>query len=201
LAILVNALIEEPAVLYSALLADATFHEQLLAFDKDIANTASDAKCCRCGGALHSGNFPRKPRGGPRLGPEHNLRFSFSCAVDGCRSRKTPPSLRFLGRTVYLSVAVALISMMRHGITDARMARLTREIGVDRRTVARWRLWWRERFTKSPFWQIKRAGFSPPVDEKQLPGAILERFVGSTAAGRMIALLRFLAPVTGGEST
>jgi hypothetical protein len=199
LAILVNTLIEEPPVLYSALLADATFHEQLLAFDKDIANTAREAKC-RCGGALHSGNFPRKPRGGARLGPEHNLRFSFSCAVDGCRARETPPSLRFLGRKVYLSVVVVLISMMNHGITDKRMACLTNELGVDRRTVARWRLWWREAFTKTPLWQIKRADFMPPVDEKQLPGAILRRFTSSTAAERMIALLRFLAPITGGKS-
>ena len=186
--------------MYSALLADATFHEQLLAFDQDTADTAREAKCRRCGGALHSGNFPRKPRGGPRLGPEHNLRFSFSCAVDGCRSRKTPPSLRFLGRKVYLSVVVVLVSMMNHGITDQRMGRLARETGVDRRTVARWRLWWREAFTKTLFWQIRRADFMPPVDERQMPASILDRFTGSTAPDRMMALLRFIGPITGGKS-
>ena len=188
--------------MYSALLADATFHELMLAFDKDTADTAREAKCRHCGGARHFGNFMRKPRGGPRLGPEHNLRFSLCCAVDGCRARETPPSLRFLGRKVYLSVVVVLISMMNHGITDKRMACLTNELGVDRRTVVRWRLWWREAFTKTPFWQLKRADFMPPVDEKQLPGAILRRFTSSTAAERMIALLRFLAPitVTGGKS-
>ena len=108
--------------MYSALLADATFHELKLAFDKDTADTAREAKCRHCGGARHFGNFMRKPRGGPRLGPEHNLRFSLCCAVDGCRARETPPSLRFLGRQVYLSVVVVLISMMNHGITDKRMA-------------------------------------------------------------------------------
>jgi len=40
----------------------------------------------------------------------------------------------------------------------------------------------------------------PPVDEKQLPGAILRRFTSSTAAERMIALLRFLAAITAGKS-
>jgi len=30
-------------------------------------------------------------------------RFSFCCARDGCRTRKTPPSFRFLGRKVYLA--------------------------------------------------------------------------------------------------
>ena len=102
--------------MYSDLLADATFHEQLLAYDRDLANTARKAKC-RCGGARHSSNFPRKPRGVPRLGPEHQLRFSFCCVVDGCRLRETPPSLRFLGRKVYLTVAVVLISMMQLGST------------------------------------------------------------------------------------
>jgi hypothetical protein len=37
-----------------------------------------------------------------RLGRERDRRFSFCCsfccAVDGCRSRATPPSLRFLGQ-------------------------------------------------------------------------------------------------------
>jgi hypothetical protein len=74
---------------------------------------------------------------------------------------------------------------------------LTQAIGVDRRTVARWRGWWRDAFTTTPFWQIARAAFMPPIDAKQLPVAIIERFTGS-AAERMIALLRFLAPITGG---
>jgi len=66
--------------LYRSLLADARFHELLLAFDRDLAAMARKARCARCGGALHSGNFLRKPRGGPAgLGADHNLRFSFCC--------------------------------------------------------------------------------------------------------------------------
>jgi hypothetical protein len=30
----------------------------------------------------------------------YGQRFSFCCAVGGCRKRTTPPSLRFLGRKV-----------------------------------------------------------------------------------------------------
>jgi hypothetical protein len=50
-----------------------------------------------------------------------------------------------------------------------------------------------------PFWQIARASFMPPADEGRLPGAILERFAGNSLSERMIALLRFLAPITGGQ--
>jgi hypothetical protein len=186
--------------LYRDLLADATFHHLLLAFDADLADAARAERCALCSGVLHSARYPRKPRGRLcRLGPEHDRRFSFCCAVDGCRSRATPPSLRFLGRKVYLAAIVVLVSVMRHGATASRMKRLSEAIGVDRRTVERWRVWWRDGFTATPFWQIARAGFMPPVDHSSLPASLLERFTGDDAH-RLIALLRFIGPVTGGRA-
>ena len=158
--------------------------------------------CVRCGGCLHSARYWRKPRGRPkslvgRLGPEHDLRFSFCCAVDGCRGRETPASLRFLGRRVYVAAIVVLIAIMRHGTTDARMERLGEVVSVDRRTVARWRSWWRHTFTATPFWRSARARLMPPVDHDSLPASLLDRFAGDDT-DRLIALLRFLGPVTGG---
>jgi hypothetical protein len=38
----------------------------------------------------------------------------------------------------------------------------------------------------------------PPVDQERLPAALIERFAGS-AVDRLIALLRFLSPLTGGQ--
>ena len=67
-----------------------------------------------------------------------------------------PPSLRFLGRKVYLAAIVVLIAIMREGATAARMRQLSELIGVNRRTIERWREWWRGAFTASPFWQIGR---------------------------------------------
>ena len=100
------------ASLYATLLADARFHELLLAFDADLADAARAGRCRHCDGALHSAKFKRKPRGrGCKLGPEHDQRFSFCCAVDGCRGRETPASLRFLGRRVYVAAIVVLIAM------------------------------------------------------------------------------------------
>jgi hypothetical protein len=185
---------------YQAVLADAKFHEQLLSFDRDLAITARAGRCWRCGGVLHAASYDRKPRGGPAgLGQEYAERFSFCCAVDDCRKRTTPPSLRFLGRRVYLATVVTLISAMLLGTTPARLARLSAVPGIDRRTLARWRAWWRSTFTESPFAPVARAAVAPPLDIAGLPVSLLERFAGELRE-QLVALLRFLGPLTGGAS-
>ena len=186
--------------MYQNILADIGFHQLLLKYDHDMADSAKEQRC-HCGGALHSAQYRRKTKGLPAgLDKEvYCRRFSLCCAVDGCRQRMTPPSLRFLGRRVYLASIVVLISTMLHGATPLRMARLSQLFGVDRRTVARWRQWWRATFTESRFWCVARAAFMPPVDQGRLPASLLERFAGSDA-GRLLALLRFLAPITGGAA-
>jgi hypothetical protein len=185
---------------YQAVLADARFHEQLLLFDRDLAASARAARCWLCGGALHSASYDRKPRGCPDgLGQEYAERFSFCCAVDGCRKRTTPPSLRFLGRKVYLASVVTLISAMLHGTTPARLTRLSIVPGIDRRTIARWRAWWLSTFTDGPFALVAKATFMPPVDIASLPASLLDRFAGDIA-GQLSSLLRFLGPLTGGAS-
>ena len=186
--------------MYQAVLADAKFHEQLLIFDRDLSATAQAAGCYQCGGALHSAQFARKPRGGPvGLSPQYGQRFSFCCAVDGCRKRTTPPSLRFLGRRVYLATVVTLIAAMLHGTTPARLARLSVVPGIDRRPIGRWRAWWRSTFTAGPFAAVVAAAVMPPVDIADLPVSLLERFAGDLA-GKLTSLLRFLGPLTGGAS-
>ena len=185
--------------MYATLLADATFHDFLLACDRDLASQARRGGCRFCRSAVHSGHYRRKPRGRLcRLGPEHDWRFSLCCARHGCRTRKTPPSLRFLGPKVYLAATIILMAVLHEGATPARMQRLNEFVKVDRRTVACWRIFWRL-LTASSFWQAARAAFMPPVDETRLPAAMLERFAGE-AAERMTALLRFLAPITGGQA-
>ena len=189
--------------MYATLLADARFHDLLLACDRDLADLCR-AEGCACGGRLHSARFPRQPRGlskslRSRLGPEYDQRFSFCCAVDGCRTRETPASLRFLGRKIYLAGIVVLISMLRNGVTTSRMQGIREVVSVDRRTVERWRVWWRDAFTASPFWRIARAAFMPPVDRDRLPAALIERFTGGDQE-QLLGLLRFLGPITGGDN-
>ena len=187
--------------MYSTLLADTRFHDLLLACDRDLANACRAGGCELCGGVLHSARYLRKPRGRPcRLGPEHDQRFSFCCAVDGCRTRETPPSLRFLGRKVYLAAVVVLISILQQGVTEPRMQRLSGVVSIDRRTVERWRVWWRDTFTASPFWRNAHAAFMPPVVSVRLPASLIDRFTGDDA-DRLVALLRFVGPITGGDTS
>jgi hypothetical protein len=63
----------------------------------------------------------------------HDRRFSFCCAIDGRRSRVTPPSLRFLGPKVYIAAIVVLIAIPQHGGTPRRLRELTEVTGVGRR--------------------------------------------------------------------
>ena len=120
--------------------------------------------------------------------------------MDGCRKRNTPPSLRFLGRKLYLATVVTLISAMLHGTTPARLTRLSVVPGLDRRTLARWRAWWRSTFTEGAFAQLATASFMPPVDIVGLPASLLDRFAGGIEQ-KLTAVLRFLAPLTGGGAT
>jgi hypothetical protein len=181
-------------------LNDERFHELLLKLDRDLAAPVRADGCPSCHAALHAAPFARKPRGMPkRLGREHRQRLSFCCAKDGCRQRATPPSLRFLGRKVYLGGLIVLISAMRCGPTPVRIARLQELIGVSRRTVLRWRRWWYEIFTHSVFWRAAMAAFMPPAERAELPASLLRRFTGNHQQ-QLIALLRFISPITTGAA-
>ena len=180
------------------LLRDARFLAFQLAADRVVAAEVRERGCVECDGALHSANFTRKPRGGPAgIAPEADVRFSLCCAEDGCRTRHTPSSLRFLGRKVYLGAVVVIVSAMRHGATPARMRKLRDVLGVSRRTVERWRAWWRATFAESRCWREVAGRFVPVVATDRLPVSLLERFQGDDEA-RVTALLRLLAPITGG---
>ena len=179
-----------------ALLRDASLYDQLLTFDHHLAAEAHTAGCPFCGGILHSARYPRKPRGGPEdLGPDYATRLSFCCAADGCRRRTTPPSVRYLGRRVYLGAVVVLVTAMLGGITATRAAQLREWLGVNVRTLKRWRVWWREAFVASPFWRGAQGRFMPPVMIEALPASLLERFAGD-ARTRLRHALVFLAPLT-----
>jgi hypothetical protein len=181
---------------YQTLLADASFFRFLIECDRDLAAEAQKGGCLFCADVLHQANYHRRPRGEPCGLDEEGLglRFSFCCAREGCRRRHTPPSLRFLGRRVYLAAVVVLVSAMREGPTPTRLAKLEELVGVCPRTVRRWQRWWREEFPRTRAWQVLRGRCAAPViDERGLPGSALERFVG-TVREKLVAFLRSLAP-------
>lgn len=185
--------------MYRDLLADASFHERLCNFDEELGAATRAEGCLICRGVLHLARYRRKPRGrSADRRREVEWRISFCCAVRDCRKRRTPASLQFLGPRLYLAAVVVLVTALRHGMTVARIQKLTELAGLDRRTIERWQVWWRTVVPATPFWTNARAAFMPPVDETQLPTALLERFTGDEPE-RLIALLRFLAPITGGR--
>lgn len=179
-------------------LRDARFWLVLLQIDRDLAESARQGDCPHCGGPLHSADYERKPRGvdSDLLSVELRFRRSFCCGRDGCRKRLTPPSVRFLGRRVYLGAVVILVTAMRHGPTPPGMRKLTKLFGADRRTISRWQEFWRDAFPASAFWRIARARFMPPVDETRLPRSLIRSLEASTLESRVKDALRFLSPIT-----
>src|SRR5207244_8371249 len=142
-----------------AFLSTAKFWSLLLRIDEDLAAEVRAAGCAVCGGVLHSARYPRKPRGIDRclLGEEYGQRWSFCCDRDGCRRRATPPSVRFLGRRVFLGAVVVLVTALSAGLTEWRVAALRGTFGVSVRTLRRWRAWWQQEFVVSALWAQLRA--------------------------------------------
>jgi len=182
--------------MYLALLQDARLYAFLLQVDRDLADATRRSACRFCGGRLHSACYTRKPRGLPAgidPGPAFAVRLSFCCRVDGCRRRHLPPSVRFLGPKVYLSVMVVLLTAMRQGPTPRSLRELRGTFGADRRTLARWRHWWKAIFPVSAFWQRVKARFMPSVTEHELPGSLVGRFWADTQRDRIAGMLKFLS--------
>jgi hypothetical protein len=175
------------------------FFEGLLAIDEAIIGRAAEERCRDCGGPLHRGDYPRKPRGGLLAASAESFgrRFSLCCGRDGCRRRATPPSVRFLGRRVYVGVMVIVASAI--AVTTMAVSAVVRTTGVPARTTRRWSRWWRGPFTmSSPFVELS-ARLVPAPERRRLPLALLERL----AADRPVAvakLLAWLAPITTSSS-
>jgi hypothetical protein len=182
--------------MYHDLPRAARFWSVLLAIDYDLAEITRK-NACPCGGRLHAANYLRKPRGTLGQLPQPQcLRLSFCCDRDGCRKRVTPPSVQFLGPKVYLGVIVILISAMRQGPTPRRVRELSQRFGADRQTIARWQVFWREHFARTPFWKTARAHLVPVVKIVSLPYSLVNAFLTRHRRCRgWTLLLRFLSPI------
>ena len=166
----------------------------LARLDAEMAARARARDCAHCGGPLHTADYPRKPRGGPWVIPdEMAIRRALCCGRDGCRRRARVASALFLGRRVYVGVVVALGAVLQHGVTAKRVGVLSRELGVDRRTLMRWRRWWLEAFPTTHAYSEIRAAIVPPPDATALPLSLVAHYPGSDPPERIAALLRHLA--------
>lgn len=133
----------ETALVCHDFIVDASFWQHLFELDQLIADEVCARGCPHCGDVLHVATFPRKPRGIALsvLGDHYQTRLSFCCQRDGCRKRCTPPSVRFMGRKVYLGVMITLICALEQGLTPRRRARLIDELDLWPQTFARWQRW------------------------------------------------------------
>jgi hypothetical protein len=68
-------------------------------------------------------------------------------------------------------------------------------VGASRETLARWRVWWTEVFTATPFWQAARA-LVPSATDRELPASLLGCFAVGDEVERVVLLLDFIKPVT-----
>ena len=179
----------------NALHHDSQLYPWLMRLDHDLAREAKEGGCLHCGGRLDSAGYPRKPRGGPAdLVDEYGTRLSFCCAE--CRRRLTPPSVRFLGRRVYLGAVVVLVSAMLQGSSPPRAARLKELFGVSPRTLARWRDWWQSAFAQSDFWKAARGLLRSAADTTTLPRSLLCCFLDHCEREQLVLALQFLSPIT-----
>lgn len=162
--------------------------------DEDISRRVAACGCGACGGPLHRGDYERKPRGAliAAAGAEHVTRFSLCCGREGCRKRSTPPSLRFLGRRVYLGVVVIVASMFAQVVASA--AELRRVTGVPTRTMQRWLGWWCGPFVSTSVFVAVCAQLIG-VAVEHLPASIVLRLTGSPSE-QVRATLALLAPLT-----
>jgi len=173
------------------------FFEKLALVDEGIARAVAANNCPACGGRLHRGDYERKPRGGliaPK-GETSVTRFSLCCGREGCRKRALPPSVRFLGRRVYLGVVVIVASIVAQALTElGELGELRSKTGVPARTVRRWLGWWSGPFVTTEVFVTVCARLVG-VAAAELPSSIVERLEGSPME-KVSAMLDLLAPLT-----
>ena len=171
------------------------FFEGLLAMDLAIVEEASSEACRFCGGRLHRGDYPRKPRGGliGKAAENFGRRFSLCCGEEGCRKRATPPSVRFLGRRVYVGAVVIVASVV--AVMEVAASAASRATGIAARTTRRWLRWWRGPFTTTSVFVQISSRMVPAVSRTSLPSSIVERLPGSVER-RVAQLLGWLLPIT-----
>lgn len=206
--------------MYHVALVLPSFWERLLELDVEIAGAfISAAVCLRCGGrAFSRHDYRRKPRGFPqelswdKLEQWFSLRISFRCDV--CRKRVTPPSVRFLGRKVYIGSCVLWASRcFERGEAAASALSLLKEIKdelgdfLPARTVRRWLQWWQGPVWQSSFWRAHHGQLTIGIERGGFLRGVWRHFSSVLSAkhsaaedtiitGIVHAILQFFSPLT-----
>ncbi len=176
------------------------FFALLEQLDDEMARWVATGGCPRCEGPLHRSDYGRKPRGAliAPTGEAFVVRFSLCCGREGCRKRTTPPSVRFLGRRVYLGAVVIVASIVALALRAAGEAGETRRrTGVPARTTQRWLGWWQGPFLDTEVFVTICARLIG-VEVGRVPASIVDRLAG-TPTERVQGMLAWLLPLTTGS--
>lgn len=173
------------------------FFEVLVEVDRAVARRVAAAGCPVCDGPLHRSDYDRKPRGAliAPSGEAFVRRFSLCCGREGCRKRATPPSVRFLGRRVYLGAVVIMASVVALALRAA--SEIRRQTGVPARTTGRWLGWWQGPFLVTEEFVTICAQLIG-VEVGRVPASIVGQLAGPWTE-RVRSLLAWLAPLTTGS--
>ena len=106
-----------------------------------------------------------------------------------------PRNLCAFSGDVYPGFVMVLLIAMQSGLTLTLINELQLHLGVERRTLQRWRHWWREIFVRTPFWDLGRGRFMLSIEHAALPMSLLDRFKGQDAQTQLVRCLQFLAPL------
>jgi hypothetical protein len=179
------------------LLQKSNLYSLLYRIDMDLAGQCREYGCPYCGGRLHQADYGRKPRGGPVSIPEpYLLRHSFCCGRPDCRKRTLPPSCRFWGRRVYWGCVILVVMALRQGRTTGfSINKIMKMFAIDRKTVCRWILYFREYFPTTDRWRKLRGRVSAQVQDSSLPTGLLEYFFDHCRSYEigLLGCLHFLA--------
>ena len=173
------------------------FFRSLVAVDEAVTRRVAAEGCPVCNGPLHRSDYDRKPRGAliAPAGEAFVRRFSLCCGREGCRKRVTPPSVRFLGRRVYLGAVVIVASIVALALRSA--AEIRRQTGVPARTTRRWLGWWQGPLLHTEVF-VSICARLIGVDVGRVPASIVDRLMG-TGTQRVRTMLEWLAPLTTGS--
>ena len=176
-----------------SIVSDARVWGFLKHVDAAEAQICREAGCPRCGGALHSATYPRKPHGLAAGLRGDVRRFSLCCSV--CRRRVKPASVRFFGRRFYVGGVFVVVSALALG-GSVRLQTIARRWGISVSTLKRWRRWWLEVFPVTGQWQAKRGELAVSPEEPALR-SLVRIMRGRGFRSRVLRSLVWLMPWTG----
>jgi hypothetical protein len=130
---------------------------------------------------------------------QYCVRHSFCCSASDCRQRVLPASCRFWGRRVYWGAVILVVTALGQGRTSGfSINKLSRLFGIERKTICRWMIYFREQFPKTPLWRRLRGKVGADVKDNDLPAGLVRRFIKKFGSEEIAVgqCLQFLASST-----